>query len=344
MARKSQEISIYRIAKEAGVAVTTVSRVINRRNGISEATREKINVLLVKYDFSPNYPVQRATRIAVVMPVHACSPYLTKALEGIFDYVNQHHLIAQVVLFDPSKGESLLSIVREQQCAGAIVIFQEIFQQELHELSNAELPVIILDTRTNDTNIGFIDNDSYSGSCAATQHLLERGHRKIGYLTEVRQFLNEIERLKGFEHTMAAAGCDVPEARIIKYAGSTEIHPNQQGAIAMRQLLKNAPDITAVMTAGDTFAFGAMTAIHEMGLKIPEDISVVGFDNYPETAGWYPALTTVDHPIEKGGYMAAEAIHAGLSKPGSWIPPQEILPTKMVIRKSTGPVKGQALI
>ncbi len=342
MARKPQDVSIYRIAKEAGVAVSTVSRVINKRSGISEATREKINRLLIKYDFIPNYPVQRAIRIAVVVPSYYFTAYIRKALGGIFSYTQQHHMAVNIVIMVPGTKESLLEMVREQQCAGVIAVSTGAYKEELLELANTELLTVVLDERADMKNIGFIDNDSYSGSCAATKHLLELGHTRIGYISFKRQFINEIERFKGFEHTMQAAGCKISAEQIIRYNGPTDIPVNSQGEIAMRQLFEQASEITAVMAAGDHLAGGAMTAIHKTGLRIPEDISVVGFDNYPETVSWYPALTTVDHPIEKGGYMAAEAIHEGLNKAGNWIPPQEILQTKLIVRDSTGPAKNSS--
>lgn len=340
MSRRKQDVNIFRIAKEAGVSTATVSRVVNNRIGVGEKTRKRVNGLLQQYNFTPDFPAVRAVKVAVIVPNSDLSDYIRKALKGIYTYAETNGLMINLIIANYPRKESLKKAIRDQQCAGIIAILPIYYRTEMATLVDTGLPVIITDSQTEDPRIGFVDNDSYSGSVEATRYLIELGHRRIGYLLHYDSSLNQIQRFKGYENTMKAEGLTINKSWVINtLAGSKNSIRGVSGLQTMKRLLKQAPELTAVIAVDDSMALGAMTAIHEAGLKIPEDISIIGFDNYPETEIWYPALTTVDHPIEKSGYLAIEKIHEGLKNPGKWIPSQDILPTKLVIRKSTGPAK-----
>ena len=341
MSRKIQDVNIYRIAAEAGVSAATVSRVINRRLGVGEATRKKVSDLLRQYNFTPDYPAVRTVKIAAVVPSADFNGYIGKALKGVYEYAQRNELMVNIIIADSQRKESLLEVVRDQQCSAVITLLPAtIYLNDILSLLGTDLPIMAIDAQFDQPGIGFIDNDSYSGSVEMTRYLLSLGHRRIGYLQHPQASLNQLQRFKAYENTMKAAGLTIAAKWLARAEpGPHNLIRGMAGLLAMRQLLDQAPEITAVMAVDDDVALGAMTAIHERGLRIPEDISVVGFDNHPETQVWYPALTTVDHPIERAGYLAAEAIHAGLKRPGDWIPPREILPTTLVVRQSTGPAR-----
>ncbi|PAW79483.1 MAG: hypothetical protein B9S32_02790 [Verrucomicrobia bacterium Tous-C9LFEB] len=341
MARRRREISIYRIAEEAGVSAATVSRVINRRVGVSEATRARIDELLRRYHFLPDYPLQRAPKIAFTVPSNnGLNDYIRKALNGVFHYVADRGIDVSIIHYREKSKTSLLQQIRDQQCSGVIMIIPDHFREEFQSLNDSGLPVILLDSQSDLPKLGYIDNDSYSGSCAAARYLLDLGHRRIGYICHAHVSNHDHrERLRGYKDTLVAAGI-TPQGHWL--AHTPPIKPSEHvrgmaGLRAMELLLKQAPEITAVMALDDDMALGALTAIHQSGRKIPEEISLIGFDNYPETLVWFPALTTVNHPIEQGGYRAAEAIAQAWANPGQWTPPHEILPTHLIVRASTGP-------
>ena len=340
MARKPKDVSIYRIAEEAGVSVPTVSRVINRKPGIAEATRKRVDELLKSYNFKTNYPRSRTSKIAVVYPWSNFSDYFAKAMKSIYAYAAENELMINLIIAQSCVRESLLEAIRDQQCSGVVALMPEQYRNELSALSDSTLPSILIDSSTEMPNIGFIDNDSYSGSCMAASHLVQLGHRKIGYITYGEMSLNQIKRLKGVENTLKMHGVELQPERIAKLdiKAASKIR-GENGYNTMNKLLKQASDITAVMAVDDAMALGALAAITDAGLKVPEDISLIGFDNYPETRFWRPALTTVDHPVEEAGRMAIASIHEALKNNGEWIPPKEILPTSLVVRSSTGPVK-----
>lgn len=339
MPRRRRQINIYHIAEEAGVSIATVSRVLNQRTGVTEEKRAKVDELLRKYEFKPDYPRPRQHQIAFITPFSEITNYIAKALSGVNHYCKSNGMQISMIMADFHENPSLLPLVRERQCSGAIILMPDVFGDAYRELSATELPVILLDTTAHSTNTGFIDNDSYSGSANAASYLLQLGHRKIAYLQHVLPSVNHIQRFKGYENTLKGAGiaidplwiCQSPEL-----ASKEGYVQGLSGYYAMQKLLKQARDITAVMAVDDDMALGAMCAMHEQGIRIPEDISIVGFDNYPETSLWFPPLTTVNHPIAEAGYQAAEAIHHALKTHTAWTPPRDILPTSLVIRKSTG--------
>ncbi len=339
MARKSQDVSIYRIADEAGVSVATVSRVLNRRAGVSEDMRYRIDVLLRKYNFKANYPQPRSSRIAVLIPDGYFSTYLREAISGIQEYAAKVGLSVNIII-QSQDGSSALEQVRDQQCAGVIVLLAT-EPEYYRDLGLSELPVIFLDYAFQVKGAGMIGHDAYNGGCEAMRHLLKLGHKKIGLLRYNYIKSDHLSRLNAYEKMMDEAGIERNPNWIM--CGSAEEHysPRQSiGIILMNHLLDRTPEVTAVLAMDDLIATGAITAIHRRGLSIPGDISIVGFDNYPESSCLFPALTSVDHPISRAGYLAMEAIAKALKAPTSWTLPHTILPTSLVVRESTGPVKN----
>ncbi len=339
MSRRKRKINICLIAEEAGVSASTVSRVINRRIGVGEETRRKVNTLLQQYNFTPEYPIVKSKRIAIVIPSYE-SKRILRAIDGMSVYADANKILMSVIPLKSLKRESLLEVIRDQQCSGIIAVVTRDHMKELLSLAQCDLPLVVIDSQFDDPRIGFIDNDSYAGAMSLTRHLIDLGHRNIGFMRYYSDSLNQLQRFKAYENTMDAAGLEIKKNWLIQ----AEPDPERLGAWAigkktMHKLFDRAPELTAVMATDDDMAIGALTAIHERGLRVPEDISITGFDNTPESCASFPALTTVDHPIVKEGTKAIEAIHQALLNPGQEELPREILPTKLVIRNSTGPVK-----
>lgn len=335
MARKSGPVSIYSIAKELGISPSAVSRAVNNRAGVSEETRRNVMALLRKYNFKTNYPQQRKPKIAVVSLRTQISQYIAAVTSGIRDYMGENSLTLCSIFHDSrNETESLLSVLRDQQCSGAILLNADDFQLEFDELNSSGLPVMLVDLPSQYPNIGFIDNDSYSGSRAAAQHLLSLGHRRIGYLAG-KESLNHHQRFRGYRDAMHEAGVEIPDHWIQERDSAnlkTDIH---HGEKMLSLLLAAAPELTAVMAANDNFALGAIHAAQERGLRVPDDLSIVGFDDYSFSAFLNPPLTTVLHPAEEAGRLAALAIDRFLKTGGREPLLREVLPTELVIRGST---------
>lgn len=337
MGRKPKDINITMIAKEAGLSVSTVSRAMNHRANVSESARRKIDALMRKYNFTPTPASPHEKKIALLAGGNQFNDYVAEVFNGIYKYTEANALETTLIFRKNRSSRNLLEQIRDQQCSGVVVILPAEFSDSLDLLAECELPVVLIDEAVYRDGIGFIDHDSCSGSRDALKYLLELGHRNIGYIEACTPTLNHIQRYKAYENTMNEAGLDLRPDWRIKVDPSRHIFAG--GQAAMQELLTRAPELSAVMTTNDMIAIGAMHGAIEMGRRIPEDISIIGFDNYKHTEFLNPSLTTVNHPIEEAGFLAAKSIDECLKNPRTAKQqlPHEILPTRLIIRQSTAP-------
>ena len=333
MGRRPKEISISKIAREAGVAESTVSRALNHRAMVSEDTRKKINSLMRKYKFKLTPAIPIAKKIALVSGNNNFNSYISEVFTGIYEYTQQYDLNTTIIFKNVNAKQSLLDQIREQQCSGVIIIVPTAFRDDFDALADSDIPVILIDEAVHKNGLGFIDHDSYSGSREAAKHLLQNGHRNIGYIRCGYKTLNHLQRFKAYENTMKETNIEINPNWIIET--DTDSSLIESSYVKMRVLLERSPEITAVMTSNDEIAMGAMKAALEMGRNIPENLSLIGFDNYPYTRFLSPALTTVNHPAKEAGFLAVKNIHEFLSDTEKRTLCQEILPTRLVIRDST---------
>lgn len=335
----NDRINIRKIASESGLSIASISRVINGKSGISEENRKKINILLEKYNYVADSHLSSKKKIALLCGDNEFGDYIGRIFDGILDYCVENSINTAIIFKNDNLKMTALEQVRDQQCSGAIVILPLIFDEELEALANSELPVILIDKVVYMEGLGFINHDAYSGSCEAANYLLSLGHRNIGYIEFNIQTFNHLQRLKGYENTLKTAGIEVKPEWHLTTAPKKSLW---EGAyFKMQELLRTSPEITAVMTSNDNLAMGAIKAIWDSGRRVPDDISVIGFDNYRQGKFLHPALTTVNHPIKTIGYQAAKEIDLYLKNPKNRKLPREILPTKLVIRESTAPCPKQ---
>ena len=320
MARKREKISISTIASETGVSAAMVSRVINHRTGVSEENRRKILQKLREYDFRTHYPARHKHHIAVVYAAIRFSHYHSEVLSSVFSAMQENDLEPCLMLYRPQSGASLLERLREQQCSGAVLVVPSVFSGELPELAESGLPVMLIDESTEVPGIGYVDNDSYTGSFAAARHLLELGHRSFLYFAVDTTALNHVQRLNGCRDALKLAGI---EPQII------EQQPDTDELTGLRKQLASHPEATAVMKILKAAALN--------GLRIPEDLSVAGFDDDPMSRFLNPSLTTVHHPVREAGNLAVRALAEYLQSNGKTALPRLMLPTELTVRESTGP-------
>ena len=343
MARPVAQTSIYSIAAELGVSASMVSRALNNRSGVSEESRRKILQSMRDHGFKINYPIQHQPRIAIVLyGPSGVGPGQAQILTGINEYFSTHNITASTVLYDPFRQASLLTQVREQQCAGIIILADMHLASQLPELAECGLPVVTIDERPMIPGIGFVDNDSYSGAFELVEYLLKLGHRKIGFLLRWPHTLNHIQRVSGYRNAMSKAGIDVPKDWIIEYQESgAHVTSEQSGEELFLRSRKEHPDFTALVAVNDGVALGVLHAALRNGLAVPGDISIAGFDDMFFCAYTVPELTTVFHPSRQAGSRAAHAIAKALASNGQFELPNIILPTQLVIRQSTGSVPAR---
>jgi LacI family transcriptional regulator len=329
---KPPRTNIRKIAREAGVSIATISRVLNGKSGVSEENRRKVQTVLSKHHYVLDSHLSKSRKVAVLCGSTAFGNYQSGLLEGLFSS-SIANVISPVMIFkDSAPGMTALELVREQQCAGVIVDMPHVFKKDLEALAESELPVILTDETMQREGLGYINHDAYAGSLEAARHLIDLGHRRIGYVKYGIQTSNHEQRLEAYQDSMNAAGLELRPEWIVKT--TSQVSQWEGAYLQTKELLKQAPEITAIMASNDNLAEGVIKAVFDLGKKVPDDISVIGFDNYPYTAYLHPALTTVHHPTREIGYLAAEAISLYFKNPNDSVLPRKTLPTQLILRDS----------
>jgi len=347
MGRPIKDISIKSLAEEAGVSHMTISRVLNNRAGVSEAVRLRVKALQEKYKFKTNYQSETRVKIAVVLVSDGLTDYYSQLLNGVLSYSKEHDIETAMVI-GSQDSTRLLKQIRDMQCSAVIFPQGKNYEKLCGFLANSQMPAILLDIKPAIPQVGYIDNDSYSGSCDATQYLLDLGHRNIGYIIhgEDSSNSNHNQRIQGYRDTLNAAGIKIEPfwvQCVNELENELKIPYWDSVPFAVERLLARAPELTAIMTVDDSLALRVMGTLQRLGRRIPEEISVVGFDDHQDSSHWYPSLTTVRHQLSKAGYMAAEALEYAIKHPGDWNLPRTVLPTSLIIRESAAACRDNGM-
>lgn len=326
------------VAALAGVSTTTVSFVLNERAGasISQETRKRVLAAAAELDYQPHASARglaggRSHTIGFVVRQSpeqvAEDALLAETLRGL-------SLAARAaryrVLVEPlgARDGTYGDLIRSRGTDGLVVSGPRIDDKELGALAAAGAPVIIQGSLPG-VSIPSVDVDNVAAAHVATRHLLDLGHRVIGCVTNAPyDYSAARERRDGYVQALESAGVAVDEGLIVQANFDAA-----SGRHAMADLLARRA-LTAVFVASDVVAFGAMAAIREAGLRVPDDISVVGFDDIPLAAYFDPPLTTIRLPAHDLGRAAGIALLDHIN--GRTVETRTVLPTTLVIRSSTG--------
>ncbi|WPJ94903.1 LacI family DNA-binding transcriptional regulator [Coraliomargarita algicola] len=330
-------MNIRSIAKESGLSVATVSRVLNNESGVSDEARQKALKVIERSGYKPrNYSQRRGTRIAIVVEAGAPSfdSFYSLVFTGISRYAWECGFEATLVYYSPdherNSGGELVDLLRKKRCNGAVLI-APISESEGQNLIDARIPSVLVAHRLSLDGIGYIDCNNFQGASDLTEYLLHLGHRKIGYLCGNLENGNNSDRLNGYLKAMESVGVEVDDGWMIEH------HPTdvteQAGYDQALFLLERYPDITAIFANNDSMAYGAVTACMETGLRVPEDISVVGYDDYLSSRYYNPSLTTMRQPLMEMGASAARWVDEKLKNKISDLP-HRVFRGELIVRKS----------
>ena len=331
------------MAAELGISAATVSRVLNNRTGIGEKTRSAVLELARKYNFRLNYPQQHQPIIATVISgENGISGYQGQVLTGIYSYFASHPFRVNTIVANPTQpSPSILETVREQQCSGVIIIQPSHFAPHLKGLASSGLPIMEIDDRSELEGIGYIDNDSYSGAVELTEHLIQLGHRKIAFFMRWATDLNHIQRFNGYHDALLRANIAPNPDWVVTYEEGGRWGFAYIAKVMFETLQHKAPDVTAIIGVNDEIALAVMHHVIKIGMTVPNDISIAGFDNTSVCQFVTPEMTSVAHPSSEAGFLAAKAIADFTSSFGKEPLPRKILPTHLVVRNSTGPARKE---
>lgn len=332
--------SIRDVAKKAGVSVTTVSRVLNDSNSVTEDTRRKIKRVMTELGYRPN-PSARALRnnrtnlIALVIP-ELVNPYFSTIALGVQDVARQAKLQLILCNSGASDGAELdyLELLPHKQVDGLIVATPSLnpnreSEKRLEQLGRKAYPIVSLGRKVDRKKLDFdsITTDTAVGTREAMLHLLENGHTRIAYFGAPAGVATT--RLDTYKAMLAARGLFVEDALIF----ATDLTLESGYKLAKTLLaLRNRP--TAILAVNDMVAIGAILAFQEQGVEIPKEMSVIGFDDIPLASIMRPHLTTVAQPKYDLGRLAAERLIGRLQ---GVITDFECisLSTRLVVREST---------
>lgn len=343
MKHAKRRVTISQVAKEAGVSLQTVSRVINNKQEIAPVTRQHVQDVIKRLGYHPNaiarsLSQRRSHTLGVVTSgLEYYGP--SHILVGVEQGANQAGLSIFLNLLHQPESENIGPIVNglmSRQVEGIIWAVPEIgnnrswFREAMPE---PPIPVIFLSTRPRE-DLNVVEIDNRNGAYLATEHLLERGYRKIGLMTGPLTWWAASERRRGWQEALTAAGIPFSDAQVVEGNWSAE-----SGERGLHELLEKSPDVQAVFACNDQMALGLMQAARSLGKRIPEDLAVVGFDDIPESAFFYPPLTTIRQGLYELGHVAVQtfvkireaeqASESATSAQTVWLQPQ------LVIRKST---------
>ena len=310
MSNTIRQVTISQVAKEAGVSSQTVSRVINNRPEITPETRQRVQDVIQRLGYQPNAIarslIQRRSHTLGVVTSGLEYYGPSHILIGVEQGANQAGLSILLNLIHQPETQEIGSIVNgliSRQVEGIIWAVPEIdnnrswFRENLHQLS---IPVVFLSTQPRES-LNVVEIDNRYGAYIATQHLLERGYKKIGLIAGPLTWWAASERRRGWQDALSDAGISFDDGWVVQGNWSAE-----SGEQALHDLLEKFPDVQAVFACNDQMALGLMRAARKLGKRIPEDLAVVGFDDIPESAFYYPPLTTIRQGLYDLGIVAVQ--------------------------------------
>jgi LacI family transcriptional regulator, galactose operon repressor len=334
--------TIHEVAKAAGVSIATVSRALNGTGRVSEVTRSRVLQIARELGYQPNDVARsllaKTTRtIAVVVPDIA-DPFFPELIKGIETVARDrgHLVLLCGGADDEASAWHDLAALRRRQVDGVILAGVRLAAERLQAVT-AGLPVVTVDREVGPAGASVVQSDHRAGAAVATGHLLDLGHRRIAHLAGPPGLNVAEARRAGYADALTDAGVDVDTALVV--AGGFLERDGYDGA---RELVGRGVDFTAVFAAGDLAAIGALAALEEHGLRVPADISVVGFDDIQPARYVRPRLTTMRRHIGQLGARAAELLLYQLPGAGTVPVLHETMPVELVVRESTAPPADQA--
>lgn len=325
-------VTLDMVAALAGVSPSTVSRILNGTAVVSPAKSQAVDDAIAKLGFVPN-PVARGlaggrTFSIGVVTQAIDSPFYGAALRGIEDMLNPAGYSPLFVSghWNAAVEARCVDVLRSRRVDGIIVLTGRLSDQALKGYARS-LPVVVTGRTISGPGLVGLNFDNHEGGRLATQHLIDLGHRQIAFISGDADHPDANERLRGYRAALYAAGIAYSDDLVIP-GGYLEVN----GLQAVDRLLSTCQHFSAIFAANDQMAIGAMLGLHRHALRVPDDISLVGFDDLPTSMYATPPLTTVDQPAFELGQLAASAM---LSLLAGTKPAVEVPAPRLIARESS---------
>lgn len=334
----AENLTLEDIGRLAGVSRSTVSRVINGQSSVNPEVRARVQAVIDRTGYTPNVVARslvsgRTGVIGLVIPsrVHSLfeDPYFSRLIQGISSATNKAGNTLSLFLFENEEEEAALypRVVASGVLDGLILTATRMADPLLARMAVGEIPIVVVG-RPDVEGVSYIDVDNRGGARMAALHLADLGYQRIGLIGAPTSTTAGIDRTSGFIEGLALRGLALhPDLR------ADGNFSRESGYAAMRRLIPHRPD--AVFAASDAMAAGALRALREAGIAVPEEIAIIGFDGLPASERSVPAITTIRQPVTDTGARAVQMLN-DLVTGETQRPVVEIMPVELVIRESCG--------
>jgi DNA-binding LacI/PurR family transcriptional regulator len=338
-ARRRRIATLEMVAEAAGVSRGTASRALNGAPNVSPRALEAVRRAARDLNYRPNLNARslvtgRTGLVGLVVNESDdrvfADPYFATVLRGAHDALSRAGSALVLTLVADERERDLLFDMVATRLDGLVVVYGHGDTMLRTGLRAAGAPVVYAGRTPTigDSDESWVDSDSLHGAMSAVEHLLGRGRRRVATIAGPQEMAAGLDRLAGWRHALRAAGIN-PPAEWVEVGNFRE----ESGYECMTTLINRVPDLDAVFVANDIMAIGAIRALHDLGKRVPDDVSVVGFDDIPAAARHDPPITTVSQQVEQMGRALAETLLIRLQ--GDYEPHQIVLATHLVVRASS---------
>ena len=331
-------VTIKDVAKRANVAISTASYALNGVEKVSKATKEKVLKAAKELNYEKNGIAsdlkRKSTKTIALILSDLSGPFYSELIRGVQDVVVDHGFDLVVCSAMGGENSTAAKYLTEHRADGCIVLAHNITDQVIERASNRDYPIVLLDRDVKGESTYHIEVDNFHGGYKATEYLVEQGHTKIGFVSGPFDSYDNQRRFKGF--------CEALKSHNIEFQSKWKVSGSftrKGGELAANILVAQEDMPSAIVFANDEMAIGGIEAFKKKGISVPEDISIVGFDDILESQYITPGLTTIKQPKYEMGALATHLVFQVLNK--ERIESSYILPTELVIRGSVKGVKGQ---
>ncbi|HET7726551.1 MAG TPA: LacI family DNA-binding transcriptional regulator [Candidatus Limnocylindrales bacterium] len=330
--------TISDVARRAGVSAMTVSRVINGSGHTSPDARARVEQAIAELGYVPNAVARhlrskRSKTIGLVI-TDITNPFFTSIARGAEDVAGPHGFGVLFCNTDESEADEVayVSMLLQRQIDGVLLVPASASSRSIKLLRDRHVPVVVLDRRVRAPSVDVVRGDSEGGAYGLVRHLVSLGHRRIAALAGPREVSTSIDRVEGYQRALADVGVPL-DPDLVRFGGYQEA----AGHAMAREVLAHAQPPTAIFAGNNFIAAGVLAAVRECGLRVPDDISLVAFDDLPSAWTADPFLTVAVQPAYELGRRAAELLlerlHGGEARPAREV----VLPVELLVRRSSGP-------
>ena len=340
-------LTLEEIARKAGVSRSTVSRVINNQPNVREEVRDRVMQVVEQTGYHPNIAArslasQRTNVIGLVIPRSVLNfftdPYFPRLTQGVAEACNRYDYTLSLFLFHTEEDEHKLfpRITRRGMVDGVIIQATYAAHELFEQLHAGDVPFVVAGRPLDDVQSSYVDVDNVAGALVAVRHLIHQNCKRIAHIAGPLVSTAGLDRLEGYKQALSESGLSI-NPDLIAEGDFSEI----SGYYCAQRLLPAHPD--AIFVASDIMAIGAMRAIREARLAVPDDIAIVSFDDVPPAAQANPRLTTVRQPIRRMGIKLVETL-VDIMENGMKPPRRVLFGTELVVRESCGAMKIKELV